>query len=68
VDVDGWQHSVKAGVGCIPVNSVTHGGTKVSESDDFQERELPVCLSLNGELDVGVYAIYKVKILNCLGI
>jgi hypothetical protein len=29
---------------------------------------LPVCLSLNGELDVGVYAIYKVKILNCLGI
>jgi len=66
VNVVGWQHSIKTNVGCISVHSVTNGGIKFSDYGDFQEGEVPVCLSLSGELNAGLYAVTEVKILNCL--
>jgi hypothetical protein len=41
----------------VSLHSVTHGGIKFS-----------VSLSLNGELNTGVYAINEVKILNYLAV
>jgi len=49
------------------VHSVTYGGIKFADDGDFREGEVPV-LRLNGELNAGLYAINKVKILNCLGL
>jgi hypothetical protein len=52
----------------VSVHGVTDGGIKFSDYGDFQEGEVPVCLSLNGELNAGLYVINEVKILNCLGL
>jgi len=62
-----WQHSIRTNVDCISVHSVTYGGIKFADDGDFREGEVPV-LRLNGELNAGLYAINKVKILNCLGL